>query len=622
MMSFTDDDRRLAKLVRASAAQFATVFEKMQTQQPIKPLDALPAGPVGQEELIAHGIAYARAHGWIEQLLTQCIVDGLAEPDLPGEAERQDLISENSSLQSISNFARGFAQAGIEAEEMAKIIRQVCRIDIAGVPAGTGFLVRPDMVMTAYHVVRPMLQDGSERQGSDRQMKIVFDDYSILSDGYTERLSGRVLSVPPNWLAYKSACHDEELAGRLPEDLKHLDGFLDYALIRLKGVARVGLPPVQLASTGRLRAEDHIHIFQHPSGRALSIDREQVVEVLGADVRFYHGVNTEPGSSGSPCFDSEYRVVGIHQAGPKNGPASAQNPQERNRGVPICHLLPVLKGLEPLSPRLTPIAELTETRPGHPVFGRSETQDWVWSELEKPTRPILALDSYAGLGKTFTYDLLRTLLPTAAHDVVLISATEIASREPVAFAAYLLDQLRYPRSDLPEDEGDTTALRWERDTLVTELVGRMDAGRRLHAGGAEPSQPRGVWILIDDIEKASIGTGSPISAFLYALYAAAGTNPWLRFVLLGFQGDLPAEIRPLAQSHEIQRPTDDELANYIYTKIPPRLQASLPGYMSGFLTLAKMELPPATARNHLEALQAKMRNVARAFAGQTGGGNG
>jgi hypothetical protein len=54
-----------------------------------------------------------------------------------------------------------------------------------------------------------------------------------------------------------------------------------------------------------------------------------------------YNVNTEPGSSGWPCFNSKLDLTALHHADGKDWPAAAN--YLYNQGVPICQILAYLQ---------------------------------------------------------------------------------------------------------------------------------------------------------------------------------------------------------------------------------------------------------------------------------------
>lgn len=570
-------DRRLAAVIGATAARFEAVFDRAKPPPDVPEgrisFGALGGGNSSSEDKIASAVAFARAGGWLHKLIEQYVTGGEAAEDAAAvldEARKQNVIEAGSTLHAIANARRGWDAAGIELQHFSRAVRQVCRIDVDGTPKGTGFLVRADIVMTSYHVVRSLADVVADPAGAyastvrveqkpetARRLRIVFDDIDVLQNGYRARLSGFAVPAAERWLATASPCHDLELTGRLPTDDAELASRLDYVLIQLDTIARVGIPPIAFQVRRRIRPGDPILILQHPGGRALSVDRASVIGFKG-QWRFEHDVNAEGGSSGSPCLDRNFEAVGIHQAG-----STLCNVAGLNRAVPLETLLPVVGGLPPPRANLAPMSDLTEGRPGHPVLGRLETQDWVRRELAGGDRPILALSAPRGGGKSFTYDILRSLLPRTEHDVVTLSAgADIQARPPEAFGALLLERLAYPATVLPTFEANTERPNWLKLAFLPALLRALEMGRSVAVAKC-------VWIVVDGLDEAVLDPDTEIGNFLLGFYAAARGTGWLRFVLLGFDGALPADLRDLALRQDIARPTEDDLKAYFQAKLPP-----------------------------------------------------
>lgn len=623
-LNVTGDDLQLARATGVSAARFEAAFDRARPSGgasggaaggPVA-FSALSHGNSASVEKIASAIALARRDGWLDRLMAQFLTGGEAAaggaaPDIAGlvnEVQRQGLAADGSKLQSIVDPRRGFVAAGLEAYHLPRIIRQVCRIDIDGQARGTGFLVHPEVVLTAYHVVQDLTAQEPDEPveaapGSGERLRIVFDDIDVLRNGFSVRQDGFAVPVAENWLVHASRCHKLELLNGLPKDLSELQTRLDFALVRLDRVARVGIPPVAIGA-GAVVKGDRIVVFQHRQGQSLAFDRAEVT-ALHSDWRFEHGVNTEGGSSGSPCFDASYQVVGLHHAG--RGLALAA---DRNRAVPLRAVKPAIDQLGHASSRPAPMLELTEGQPGQPVLGRAETQNWVWQQLQAEQRhtlgcPILALRGLPGSGKSFTFDLLRSLLPRTHHDVVRLAAGEdIQQRTPEDFAALLLRRLEYPAMQDLRFEANTERIRWLMATHLPALLTALDAGRR-----GRPDVARGVWLVLDDLDTAAIGSETDISAYLYGLYAATSARAWLRVVLLGFDGSLTEDLLALSESHDLTLPTDDDLAGYLKAKLPPQLYADPDAAIGPIIRAVRDSTDELPRAKQLRAVQ---RRVAKA----------
>ena len=223
-------------------------------------------------------------------------------------------------------------------ERLARIETQVCRVEINGNAMGTGFLVGPDAVLTNYHVLEPALRSGSAAGVTCRF------DYKVLAD--KSRSPGVVLALDrTNWDLDHSLYSDGEKQGQ-PDSGTPTEDELDYALVRLE--RPIGNQPVnpKAESDSAIRgwvyvphgaapafqAKMPLIIVQHPDGSPLklAIDTEAVLGVNDKGTRVRYATNTEPGSSGSPCFDMDWNLVALHHYG---DPAYAH--PKYNQGIPI-----------------------------------------------------------------------------------------------------------------------------------------------------------------------------------------------------------------------------------------------------------------------------------------------
>jgi hypothetical protein len=125
---------------------------------------------------------------------------------------------------------------------------------------------------------------------------------------------------------------------------------LDYALLRLESTP--GNNPIGGKATGEERGwvsipqdaftfapKSPLFIVQHPDRKPmkLAFDTEAVVGLNSNGTRVEYTTNTEPGSSGSPCFDQKWNLVALHHSGDPNWVPTW------NEGIPITLILNHLK---------------------------------------------------------------------------------------------------------------------------------------------------------------------------------------------------------------------------------------------------------------------------------------
>jgi hypothetical protein len=203
--------------------------------------------------------------------------------------------------------------------------RRVCRIDIAGSPAGTGFLVGPAAVLTNWHVVEKPIAEGKQASISCRF------DYARQADGSFD--PGVEIALGEGGLLHHRPYAPAEVSGT-PDQPPPLATELDFALLRLAQSAGsergwFALPEQDEA----LPEKTPLMIVQHPHGGPikLAIDTEAVLPTPGAPERprLRYATNTDPGSSGSPCLSMDWQLIALHHFG---DPAWSE--PKFNQGIP------------------------------------------------------------------------------------------------------------------------------------------------------------------------------------------------------------------------------------------------------------------------------------------------
>jgi hypothetical protein len=250
------------------------------------------------------------------------------------------------TLEKIIQRTNGFLDIAEWRTKLERIERQVCSIEIAGDHFGTGFLIAHDLVLTNYHVIEGLLGTSPEYQ--PQQMRIRFDfikseDGTVLNDGIRYKPSGE------EWLVDSSPYSQAEKKGDF--DTLPAATELDYALLRIaphagngNGSTTPGNEPIK-GSLDRVRGwieipgkpatftdEGPLFIVQHPDGKPLkmALATNGIIRLSDNGLRLRHRTNTEPGSSGSPCFDSDWNLVALHHAGDPNWVKP-----EWNQAIPI-----------------------------------------------------------------------------------------------------------------------------------------------------------------------------------------------------------------------------------------------------------------------------------------------
>ncbi|WP_128923178.1 trypsin-like serine peptidase [Bradyrhizobium guangxiense] len=181
--------------------------------------------------------------------------------------------------------------------QAAKRALGVCRVEVGNALKGTGILIEKDLVLTNYHVV------GGDLTASRAELDMNAPATVLRFGAFTSGASpdeGQTVKLAP-----AAAIVDA-------------DPQLDFALLRtsddiaavkdLRPFSDLGLTPARL---------DPLYILQHPQGGpmklALSDNGVSWVDPTVGVVQYL--TRADFGSSGSPCFDSNWKLVALHHAG-------------------------------------------------------------------------------------------------------------------------------------------------------------------------------------------------------------------------------------------------------------------------------------------------------------------
>lgn len=193
----------------------------------------------------------------------------------PSNVDLEKIIGTNN-LKSIA-----WLQRGLEAA------KSVCRI-VTPKGLGTGFLIDLGRVMTNHHV----LSGPDIAAQSYVEFNFQEDSFGILQEPFRYRLLGEGFQT-------------------------NVD--LDFSIARIE--QENAFPSLESWGTLTLSADsfpgigEHVTIIQHPGGGAkqIALTANQVVSIF--EHRLQYTTDTLPGSSGSPVFNDDWKVVALHHAG-------------------------------------------------------------------------------------------------------------------------------------------------------------------------------------------------------------------------------------------------------------------------------------------------------------------
>jgi V8-like Glu-specific endopeptidase len=231
----------------------------------------------------------------INKLLTY--IGGGAEADFLRDLfARYPLHAEPAAAREIDDWRGRESPEDVQEKIIGEnTLRDVCLLELAleASPAvvhiatatqlGSGFLAGAGLVMTNHHVIHT-LQEARD---------------SLFTFNYQLDRAGNPAPV--------------RTVGVAVDGLFYTNPALDFTVVEIDAVPE-GVAPLRL---GRLRVQrdDRVNIIQHPGGhyKKISMTNNFVAFANARDLQYL--TSTLPGSSGSPVFNNDFLVVGIHHSG-------------------------------------------------------------------------------------------------------------------------------------------------------------------------------------------------------------------------------------------------------------------------------------------------------------------
>lgn len=191
----------------------------------------------------------------------------------------------------------GFLQTIIEQA------KSVCRVDLPNLNiTATGVLITSRYVLTNYHVLQ--LDNNNNLELNAKNIRLNFGCFSLNDSGETTSQSFLLDSEKPI-IAFSPV---EELDYILLQLEETFSQALDSQEFRIK--------PAQWQPHISLSEADSINILQHPNGESmkLSITCDGITGVYPHSGLVQYINRTAGGSSGSPCFNQNGKLVALHHA--------------------------------------------------------------------------------------------------------------------------------------------------------------------------------------------------------------------------------------------------------------------------------------------------------------------
>jgi len=190
-------------------------------------------------------------------------------------------------LLSISYFHKGVT--------VSKSVGRITIISDAGNAYGTGFMIGGNLMITNNHVMK-------EKKEAVR---------SYIEFNYEENEQG----FPKPTIAFSFD----------PDQFFITSEKLDFTIVhvnsesvdRSNSLTEFGSIPM-IEKQGKLKNGDFVSIVQHPNGsrKKVALRNNHIIDIF--DDFLHYKTDTEPGSSGSPVFNDQWDLVGLHHSGVLN----------------------------------------------------------------------------------------------------------------------------------------------------------------------------------------------------------------------------------------------------------------------------------------------------------------
>ncbi|KRE30970.1 serine protease [Agromyces sp. Soil535] len=502
---WTDDD--LVEVIRSSPAVADQAVKAIQQGGDSAPadLDAFTvAAEVGGVDPALFCVRQLRSEGLVDAFAQALMARGVQLGDEGTKVARA--VADAEAAEAI-----GPTSGRVDLEELARFAVRAqtfrCRVEVDGTFKGSGCLLGPGLVLTAWHVVR--VQGPNIEQHPEPKVSVV------LADGSTHETR-----VP---LTYASECGDSEWRSRAPRADSEVEDRHDVALLSLLTPAARHLGYATLPATApAVGSKSPVFLLDFPKGANLGLGPGRASKIRNLTERLRHDVETDSGSSGGACFDGRFELLGLHQGRIGN----------YGRLVPLSLFRDELVGF--VSADVAPTAvwhldgESSQLVIARDLFVRSVAaagRDTTRVRGIRVRRRRPAAGDETGLG--FSYRILSELLMRRGGEHLLVTipldeqvpdlVSDIAQRVRAAGIPVVA----------PAEAGDAAR------PAAPEAAALEEASRLASAvNEAAASASRTVWFFIDN---PSVPLTEPARLHVEGFVAACLAQPRLRLVVAGLE---------------------------------------------------------------------------------------
>lgn len=222
---------------------------------------------------------------------------GTFQFNVPDEARLEKVIGPQNNLLRINWL-----------EKALRASKAVCRVVCSDGELGTGFLTKEGYIFTNNHVV----PDATIAADTRIEFNYEMDATGSVKSRTTYRLDASdFITSPPDQLDFSRI--------RVVDDPTNPLSQWGYVEFDPSAIPTVGEP---------------VTIIQHPKGedKHIALNANDVLSAWNQHL--YYTADTEPGSSGSPVFNKDWKVVAIHHAGKTDAEGGLQiNAKGERRGA-------------------------------------------------------------------------------------------------------------------------------------------------------------------------------------------------------------------------------------------------------------------------------------------------
>jgi Trypsin-like peptidase domain len=383
-----------------------------------------------------------------------------------------------------------------------------CRVLVNGTVTGSGCLIGPSLVLTAWHVVAIGPPSGPQEPAPCIRVE--------LADSTEEDAV-----VPPS---FQSLCGDDEFTGTAPTSDDDVTGRNDVAVLSMRRPVATHLGYVGLPATPpRTVSKGALVLVHFPAGQDQGWGFGRLASIPEVTARWQHTITTLAGSSGGACFDRHLELVGLHQ-----GKWAGQG-----RLVPLSRFIDDLRPLvaADLAPKALWSLDGTHTGPlviGRETFFEAVAATGADDGRVRGLRIKRADVSGSTTGLAFSYDMLAAVLQRreANHTLVRIPIDGLVT-DLVEVIHSRVAATGLPVADVQAAAG-TAADQGSPERRAGER-GRLLAGAMEEAAA---TAGRTVWLFFDT---PSVTLTQSARLLFEAVVASALRQPHLRLVVAGFE---------------------------------------------------------------------------------------